>query len=427
MPYLPPDNLEPDDLDCILVFYPKAVEYRQALLGQIAELSDVWNWEASRDDQQKIRRAWLEAELETTAGACMGICDDLFDQLQRIEDCSCTGALPSNESYPTPGGDVITPYEGPYDVPTNTDDYATDPFPVTPQSDLDGSGTVDLAEWKDYVCGASNLVVDALIDWLRFVRFIKNVGGAINDSIAYLLPLIADLIPGQIDDAALLSIELLSDLMGYLGDVQIAQIDAGIAALDAQRDALNCAMRGQLTVAGAINAFLAVLSGAGVDAVIIGIIQTGPMPALAALIWNAAFDSDVSYTCQCNSIYWSPQMGTQMTGVVPHENYESGGLRWKRVAVQWYFGPPFDLAESTKVDVRWTQVDTTVAIKNETSADTWRMWDANDSQVIGNDAQATSMPGLPEVGQRIVLDNRDLHPGTWAEADFSAQITVETL
>lgn len=144
MPYLPPDGDLDPDLTCTLIFYPDRDEYRRALFGQLAELTNVWNWEASREDQAIIRRAWLAAELESVRCSDMACLDDVLALLAEIRDKDvCCDTISD-----VPGGDEIT----------GVDDSA-----LPPDVDRDG-GTLppdwvgDPTAYDAYLCGQAHAV-----------------------------------------------------------------------------------------------------------------------------------------------------------------------------------------------------------------------------------------------------------------------------
>lgn len=312
MPYLLPNDPTLNELECMLVFYPNRVEYRRALLGQIIDLTKYWFWEPDGAGGQNVAAdAWDEAVAETLECHSVSFCADLLATLERIEECVCAGQnITGPTTYGVDDGSDLYPYSGPAPLPPDGPDLSVDPYPVTPQSDLNGDGFVDQAEWEDYVCGAANFVVDALIDWFDFCIFIKQLNILWNDALGALLPIIARYVPGTIDDAAVIAIGLAQDAANHFQAVTIQMLEDGKVALEAQRNALNCAMVGELTADDAAAAFLAVLSGAGVDASIIALLQTGPMFFLASMIWNAAFDHDIAYSCNCDD----PVSFTHVTG-----------------------------------------------------------------------------------------------------------------
>lgn len=149
MPYLPPppENLEPEFI-CALVIIPNADEYRAAFLGQFAELSDVWNWEADKATQAVIRQVWLDAELETLECWNMAVCDDIIALLEEIRDKDvCCEAITE-----APGQDEI--------IGVDEDDI------VTSDTDI-GGGVIppefeDVPAFESYLCGAAVQIADGL-------------------------------------------------------------------------------------------------------------------------------------------------------------------------------------------------------------------------------------------------------------------------
>lgn len=151
MPYLLPDEPAVSELDCVLVYFPNAEEYRQALFGQLAELTDVWNWEGTREQQALARAAWLTAELETLAN--MGCFDDVVERLDAITDV--LGDILDK--------DVCCDSVGATDIPdgiTGSDDTT-----LPPDVDVDGDvipdDFTDVPEYLQYLCGAGQRIADS--------------------------------------------------------------------------------------------------------------------------------------------------------------------------------------------------------------------------------------------------------------------------
>src|SRR3990172_615709 len=149
MPWLPPppENLEPE-ITCALIFFPDAEEYQRALFGQIAELTNTWNWEADRETQAIIRQVWLDAELQTLECFSMACLDDLVALLEEIRDKDgCCGSLTE-----APGQDEIIGVDGD-DIVTSDTDIGADIIP--PEFE-------DVPDFQLYLCGAAVQIADGL-------------------------------------------------------------------------------------------------------------------------------------------------------------------------------------------------------------------------------------------------------------------------
>lgn len=314
MAYLLPADPATNELDCVLVYFPNRPEYRQALFGQIAELSDVWNWEGTREKQALARAAWLAAELETLKN--MSCLDELLAEVQAINaklPWCCDTSLPTIEIEPVegPGGVLIWPVPGPapLPVPDNDTGEGTGEYPITPGTDPDDGGTVSAVEWEQYLCGAANFLADALIDWLRFVRFQRRFTSQLGSSVRWLQAFIAGrLIPGVMDDFAIFQLDdLIDEVVNAFENVFIEDLDTAISQLENIRDDLICAIVGENTAANAITAALNFLSGEIANAFVMSLIGS-PLTLVASLIWNGAFDVSWDDGCDCEpdtGLYWA--------------------------------------------------------------------------------------------------------------------------
>lgn len=305
MPYLLPSDPDISELDCVLVYFPNAPEYRQALFGQLAELSDVWNWEGTREAQALARASWLAAELETLNN--MSCFDDVLAELQAINaklPWCCDTSPPTIEIDPVegPGGILIWPVPGPapLPIPDNDTGEGTGEYPITPGTDPDDGGTVSAVEWEQYLCGAANFLIDSLIDWLRFVRFQRRFTSQLGSSVRWLQAFIAGrLIPGVMDDFALFQLDdLIDEIVNAFENVFIEDLDTAITQLGNIRDSAVCAIVGENTAANAINALLNFLSGEITNAFVMSLLGS-PATLIASLIWNGALDTDWDTGCDC--------------------------------------------------------------------------------------------------------------------------------
>lgn len=313
MPYLLPDDPAVSELDCVLVYFPNAEEYRQALFGQIAELSDVWNWEGSREDQALARAAWLAAELETLKN--MGCFDEVVALLQEIRDKECCEDDFFYEIVNDPvddgGGTLVWPAPGPPPLPlpdNDTGDTAED-YPITPVTDPDEGGTVVRQDWLDYACGAADWIFESWIDWLYYTRFLIVTGNTIVRAISWLTARIAArILPGVLDDFAVWEMPTLTEVIStHMQNLTVSEIDDAILQLDTVRDALKCALVGQATAAQAIAALLAILDASINNATVYAILAS-PIAAMVSLVWNGLLDVAWSEECDCvvlvDVAYW---------------------------------------------------------------------------------------------------------------------------
>lgn len=148
MPYLPPppEDLEPE-IDCVLVFIPNNDEYRRAFYGQIADLCDVWNWEADRTTQATIRQVWLDAYLQTLDCANMACLDEIIALLEEIRDHEwCCETVDS-----VTGGDEITGVDD-SSLPPDVD---RDGGTLPPDWDGDPDG------YDAYLCGQAHRLAES--------------------------------------------------------------------------------------------------------------------------------------------------------------------------------------------------------------------------------------------------------------------------
>ena len=156
MPYLIPSSPQfEDELECLLVFYPNRVEYRQALLGAYTDLTKQWNWEGTPAERKDVVDSWDLAVLETLNG--MGKLDDIIDLLEAmtllIDEIE---PLLRNAQPCCPDGG------GQYgDLP----DYDLSGTGDVPQAIIDAGYATDAADWDgyaDYKCMAAHILVDNL-------------------------------------------------------------------------------------------------------------------------------------------------------------------------------------------------------------------------------------------------------------------------
>lgn len=225
--------------------------------------------------------------------------------LRAIRDSQCC-----NEFEPTsnPSGDTdVYPVEGPVNQPPEGGDFSVDDYPVTPATDPDDDGIVTDTDWESYVCGAADLLVDAYVDWLRFTDFAVGLGyGAIRIIDWFATRIAAAVLPGVLDDFAVWSFpsytSIITDIYDDLTSVALQQ---AITDLEAVREDLKCAVITKNTSAAAVSAAVAVLNGAIQDATVLALLTTGPMAAIASLIWNAGFDAEWSTACECDFVGFS--------------------------------------------------------------------------------------------------------------------------
>lgn len=84
--YLIPDNAQPDEMDCILVFYPDDPFYLRALIGSISYLSTWTAWQRDADRRGRLAaEAWKEANECTFDTIDMGCLDNLASALTGID------------------------------------------------------------------------------------------------------------------------------------------------------------------------------------------------------------------------------------------------------------------------------------------------------------------------------------------------------
>lgn len=291
----------------MLVFYPDAPEYRRALLGQIAELSDAWNWEGTREDQALARTAWLAAELETLECHDMACLDEIIAILEAIRDKPCCDDVTGfSEGTETPGGGMIWPIPGPevYPVPDNDTSPGTGDYPITTVTDPDNDGIVTQSEWEQYLCGAANYIIDSIIDYLRFVRFQRTFTSSFLGVIRWVQARAAGIIiPGFADDFALWELEdIIDTVIGAFEDVFINDIDTAITQLQNIRDSLVCVVVGENTAANAITALLNAISGEIQNALIASLIGS-PVTLFASLAWNGLLDTSWNTGCNCDDVF----------------------------------------------------------------------------------------------------------------------------
>lgn len=304
MPYLPPEgDVYTEEHDCVLVFFPKMPEYRRALLGAITDLSNAWNWEADRETQAQIRSAWLLAEEKTLECWNMTCLDDLLSAIQSLEqtvkDYACCDP---NAPQTTSDGVNVYPHEQPgVEVPSDETDFSTDPYPITPATDPDGTGVVTRADWEKYACGAANLLIDTLVDWLRFTDFALSLGYGVFLVMDELVKLIAArILPGWLDDIAVWTLPSYTEIiLEHYDNVTSQLLQEAIGDIEAVRRDLQCAILGQNTAEAFVSAFIAILNGHVQNATILALLTSGPIMAIASLIWNGAFNADW-LDCQCD-------------------------------------------------------------------------------------------------------------------------------
>jgi hypothetical protein len=303
MAWLPPAVVNPDEeLACMLVWYPAQIEYRRALLGAIAELSNVWNWEADRPTQADIRSAWLRAEDETLRCLEMACFDELIAKMEAVEqairDTACCGP---NEPTQSGDGPIVYPVEGPTTELPSGGDFSVDPYPVTPATDPNDTGVVTEADWKKYACGAADYLVDTLIDWLRYTDFVVSLGYGAIQAVDWLVKRIAaNVLPGIFDDFAVWTLPTYTELFSSVFDNLTTQlIQEAIDDLEAIRQDIRCAFQTANTADLAVSVTVALLNAHIQNAVVLALLTTGPLSAIASLIWNGAFDAQWDDGCAC--------------------------------------------------------------------------------------------------------------------------------
>lgn len=93
--YLIPENATPDDMDCILVFYPNDPLYLRALVGSLAYLGTWTAWERSPDHRGLLAaKAWKDAN-DCTFDS-MSCITELVTVLQEIRDAIANQQLTVN-------------------------------------------------------------------------------------------------------------------------------------------------------------------------------------------------------------------------------------------------------------------------------------------------------------------------------------------
>lgn len=118
--YLLPDNLEPDEDSCLLVWFPDAPEYRRALLGSISTLGTWIVWEKRGDNSASVAAArWKESIIRTINQKFDCELVDLLDEEgtmtititnSQSQTCGCCGGDGSGFYEPPPGsppGEVV--------------------------------------------------------------------------------------------------------------------------------------------------------------------------------------------------------------------------------------------------------------------------------------------------------------------------------
>lgn len=292
--------------------------------------------------------------------------DETQEILRAIRDTQCC-----NEFEPTsnPSGDTdVYPVEGPVDGPPDGGDFTVDDYPITPATDPDDDGIVTDADWEAYVCGAADLLVDAYVDWLRFSDFALGLGyGAIRIIDWFVTRIAAALLPGVLDDFAVWSLPSYTEIIANIyDDLTSIAIQQAITDIEAVREDLRCAVVDKNTAAAATSAFVAVLNGAIQDATVLALLTTGPMGAIASLIWNAAWDAEWSTECTCEPVVsfieWTFEGGAEGwvrkdNGAAPTWNATGGAVdNGGYVSIPGpgtIVSPVFTMAASTMIRATW--------------------------------------------------------------------------
>lgn len=176
--YLLPENIEPEEDACVLVFYPNAPEYKQALLGSLTGLC-VWNvWQRTGDDSgSRAANRWKESILRTLESNIS--CDvlDVVDEDGNVainvtvqQQQSCASGCCSPDSW-----DVTEHLPGAKDYPS------ADEIPSLPDGTYDDGtivpdGFADRAEYDDYKCQLAGQMVD---DFVKTIGSMQTLGGVL--------------------------------------------------------------------------------------------------------------------------------------------------------------------------------------------------------------------------------------------------------
>lgn len=234
--YLIPDNPTPENLGCMLVFYPDDPLYSAALLGSLTFLGTWVAWEKDGTTRAKLAaEAWKEANEETMATCGQNIAEAMNNIADAIMNRPCCDT-PVTVNIDTPITVTIPPDDT--GQPPNIDDT-----PIgDPNTDPPPNNYTDWPTYYDDRCKASNWYADKIIEMIGKLENIGDVALVVSVVVAGITLFFPPAFIATIGTIALLG--LASDIIGIglRGDFSFNHLKTIADDMESDKEGLVCAI-----------------------------------------------------------------------------------------------------------------------------------------------------------------------------------------
>ena len=233
---LPEGEAYEEEHECMILFYPKRDEYRQALFGALDYFGTWLAWERDSGKRGKdAARAWKEAIDATRDCIDMNTCGNILALLTNIEIntrtcCGETNYVSYQENIVITT--VIVPGSG--------------PAPAT----YGETAVADWDEWLEYVCYQAHKYVDDLIQTAEKLDLALSIGGYMLDFIAHLFSIVQW---RMVEDLIPVNFSMIQAIFNALGQAGIQNEFADLAIdFEVYREDIVCSLIQGTSLAAAV-------------------------------------------------------------------------------------------------------------------------------------------------------------------------------
>lgn len=278
---------------CVVVCLPDGGRW---LLSAIV---DVLSWRAKYDPAMTdLEWDYLQSLVTATREG--------LDCAMGCEDLAATFAGDPGDIFPDPspvpggGGGTLQWWGDDDDVFDSSRDLDTDPYPITDYTDPDGGGTVPDADWEQYICGAAGVMIDAVIQALKWAKLMTGLESFAARVLEFITKrVLGYLIPGLADDVVLESMDSSLSFVTFLKDAQSADLQQAIDILEQSKMSLQQEIACAQTAAAARTAFLTAIALLVSSPTVVGLIGILAPVSLVALIFEGLWGGPFSAGCDC--------------------------------------------------------------------------------------------------------------------------------